>query len=284
MELYAGIWGMSQPFGMYAPALMDPPAGSDLIEEWEFFYGVAGRLGLEPKIYYPETLTSTRRVPRAPIDLDMETKPTTDGLYALITRGSRISLDEVKRHPNGMVFPEQIRAEPRDAECTARLDVGNPEMMTELAEVVREPMQDSDEYPYRLICRRAAHMYNSTGADLPMLIRKGGTGNPAYMHPQDLAGLGLAPGDVAELSSRHGAVRAIVQPDDSLRPGLVSMTHAFGDLPRERADFRLVGSSASQLTSVEDDFDRYSGIPRMSALPLKVVPVDARARREEVSQ
>jgi hypothetical protein len=32
--------------------------GSDLIEEWEFFYGVARYLQLQLKMYYFETLTS----------------------------------------------------------------------------------------------------------------------------------------------------------------------------------------------------------------------------------
>jgi anaerobic selenocysteine-containing dehydrogenase len=287
MELYAGIWGMSQPFGMYAPKLMETPPGSDLIEEWEFFHGVARHLQLQLKMYYFETLTSTRRESRAPVDLDMDRKPTTDELYELITRGSRIPLDAVKRHPNGAVFPESIVAAGRDPQCAARLQVGDAGMMTELSEVAAEAMDASAEFPYRLICRRSAHVYNSTGRDLPLLIQKGGRHNPAFMNPADLADLGLKTGDVVRVSSRHGDVLAIVEAEDALRRGLVSMTHAFGDLPRDGADFRIVGTNTSQLTSVEDDFDRYSGIPRMSALPVNVVAVgslpDVAAGRDDAA-
>jgi hypothetical protein len=48
------------------------------------------------------------------------------------------------------------------------------------------------------------------------------------------------------------------------------MTHAFGGLPRDADDVRTVGSNTSQLTSVEEDYDRFSGIPRMSAVPVSV--------------
>jgi anaerobic selenocysteine-containing dehydrogenase len=277
MELYAGIWGMSQPFGMYGPSLMDPPPGSDLIEEWEFFYGVARHLGLQLKMYYADALTSSRRESRQPVDIDMVNKPTTDELYELVTRGSRIALAEVKRHPNGAIFPERIVAEAKDPQCTARLDVGNPEMTAELGEVAAEPIVPPVDFPFRLICRRSAHVYNSSGRDLPLLIQKGGRYNPAFMHPDDLAQIGVQSGDVVEVSSRHGTILAIVQAEDTLRRGLVSMSHAFGDLPRDRSDFRLVGSNTSQLTSAADDFDRYSGMPRMSALPVKVIPAVASA-------
>jgi ferredoxin len=173
----------------------------------------------------------------------MDRKPTTDELYELLTRGSRISLDAVKQHPNGAVFPEKIVAAPKDPQCTARLQVGDVEMVAELAEVAAERVGDSADFPYRLICRRSAHVYNSTGRDLPLLIQKGGRHNPAFMNPADLADLGLQTGDVVQVCSRHGNVLAIVEAEDSLRRGLVSMTHAFGDLPRDGADFRVVGSN-----------------------------------------
>src|SRR3546814_13688117 len=44
---YYGIWtgGYEQPYAMYAPAIVPPPAHSDSIESWEFFYEIAKRLG-----------------------------------------------------------------------------------------------------------------------------------------------------------------------------------------------------------------------------------------------
>ena len=276
LEIFAGIWGLSEPFGMYGPKLTDPPPGSDVVEEWEFFYELARELGVDKLTinHAVEKGTTPRRERRPPIELDLATKPTTDDIYEMITRGSRIPLEEVKRHPDGALFPETIVAAPKDPDCTARLDVGNPEMMAELAGGAAEPKTPLPDFPYLMICRRSAHVFNSSGLGVPTLMRKGGRYNPAYMHSDDLARLGVQAGGLVELASQHGRVRAVVEADDTLRPGMVSMSHAFGDLPRDDADVRLEGSNTSQLISVEDDFDRWSGIPRMSALPVSVRPLD----------
>jgi len=36
--------GYPAPYGQYTPAIVEPPPGADLIEEWEFFYGLAERI------------------------------------------------------------------------------------------------------------------------------------------------------------------------------------------------------------------------------------------------
>ena len=37
----APTYGSHMPYGQYTPAIVDPPDGSDLIQEWEFYYGLA---------------------------------------------------------------------------------------------------------------------------------------------------------------------------------------------------------------------------------------------------
>ena len=34
-------------YAQYSPRIVDPPPGSDLIEEWQFFHGLAKRLDLD---------------------------------------------------------------------------------------------------------------------------------------------------------------------------------------------------------------------------------------------
>jgi anaerobic selenocysteine-containing dehydrogenase len=273
IESFSVHWGHAEPFGMYAPALVEPPEGSDLIEDWEFFYGLAQRMGLPLFVTGVPSTTATARAPREVHPVDMESKPTTDELFDLLTRGSRVPLAEVKRHPNGGRFDAEIRAEPKQPDCNERLDVGNRDMLGELGAVLAEPplvARHGGSYPFLLVSRRLAHVYNSSGRDLSSLAPRRGTYNPAYLHPADLEALGVAPGDDVELVSRHGSIPAVAEPDPTLRRGIVSMAHAFGGVPGRSADPRREGSNTSGLTSVEEDFDAVSGIPRMSGVPVAV--------------
>jgi len=51
---------------------------------------------------------------------------------------------------------------------------------------------------------------------------------------------------------------------------VVSMTHGFGGVPEDDLQVRAIGSPTTRLSSVEDDFERSSGQPRMSNIPVMV--------------
>jgi anaerobic selenocysteine-containing dehydrogenase len=98
---YGGSTGFPEPYAMYQGTVVEPPEGSQVLEEWEVFYGLAQRMGLQ--------LTFAGQ------ELDMENKPTTDELYEMLCAGSRIPLSEVKKYPHGHIFSdESIRVLPRD--------------------------------------------------------------------------------------------------------------------------------------------------------------------------
>jgi anaerobic selenocysteine-containing dehydrogenase len=263
--------GYLVPYAQYTPKLVDPPQGSDLIEEWEFFYGLAQRMGLPLTLesaysWGPETDTPARS------ELDMQNPPTTDELFELLATGSRIPLSEVKRHPHGAVFPDPPSiVQPKHPDCSAKLDLANETMLAELAEVAAEPVERDTGYSHRLVCRRLLDVHNSAGRDIPKLVRKY-TYNPAFMHPDDLASLGVAPGDVIEIESECSSILGVAEAEANLRPGVVSMPHAFGDAPGDTNDARVreIGSNTGRLTSVERDYDPYTGIPRMSSIPVNV--------------
>ena len=75
---------------------------------------------------------------------------------------------------------------------------------------------------------------------------------------------------MVELRSPHAAILGVVEPDSALRRGLVSMSHAFGDVPERDGEVRRIGSSTGRLTPVDRDYDRYTGQPRMSNIPVEV--------------
>ncbi len=266
---YAMGYGM--PYAQYTPKIVDPPAGSDVIEEWEFFYGVARRMGLELRLQSSYAWGPDVEKP-ATAALDMRNKPTTDALFEFLTQGSRVPLDEVKRHRHGQVFEDPPAfVAPKDPGCTVRLELADPVMMGELAEVAGEPLERDTGFTHRLLCRRLLDVHNSAGRDIAKLTRKYRY-NPAFMHPDDLRALGVAPGDVIEIESARASILGVAEIEEGLRPGAISMPHGFGDLPDEETDaqVREIGSNTGRLADVERDYDPYTGIPRMSSIPVNV--------------
>ena len=218
----------------------------------------------------------------------MQKKPSTDEILAGLMNGSRIALDEIKRHPHGQIFdaehagpafaprPEHAFVSPADPANSDRLDIGNPDMLAELTAVRAEPRSTGPAVasaraarPFQLISRRLPNVYNSSGRDIDALQR-GKTWNPAFLHPEDLAMLGVRDGDLIEIASDHGAILGIAESAPELRRGILSMAHCYGDAAENDDGFRELGSSTGRLVDNLHDFDPHTGIPRMSAIEVSI--------------
>jgi len=79
----------------------------------------------------------------------------------------------------------------------------------------------------KLITRRTRNTINSTLQNLPSASPEGG--NPLWVHPTHAEQLGLAEGDRAVIANGFGTIEAPVRFDPRLRPGVVAMTHGFGN-------------------------------------------------------
>jgi anaerobic selenocysteine-containing dehydrogenase len=253
--------GLVDSYAQYAGPAVDPPPGAEVIEEWELLFEIASRLG------------RTVRIGRT--ELEPDQRPTTDDILGMLTRSARVSLDEVKRHPHGAYFvDETIRVLPAEPGWTGRLDVGNAEMMAELGELAAARSGHDIEmsaFPFRLTSRRMPHVQNSMMRGYPSA--KDRPYNPAFMHPDDLADLGLVDGDLVEIASRAGSIRGRVAAEPGIRRGVVSMSHGFGDVPG--AEDAGGGANTGLLVDVGGGHDRWSGQPRMSNVPVRVLPIDA---------
>jgi anaerobic selenocysteine-containing dehydrogenase len=252
--------------------VIDPPLGADVIEEWEFFYGLGQRMGLSLSV--------------AGVPLDMKQAPTTEDIYTLLCRRGRIPLSEVQIYPHGHIFNDPtIKVKPKDEGWTYKMDVGAKVMIEELALVAAEAFSDNARepegrsFPYRLISRRLHEIYNSSGRDIPALVRKRRY-NPAFMHPDDMERLGVETGDIVEISSTHSSILGVVETDSSLRIGVISMAHAFGDAPEYDSDVRKLGGNTGRLIDSCGASDRFSRIPLMSAIPVNVEKATLIAMRE----
>jgi anaerobic selenocysteine-containing dehydrogenase len=272
LKYYTTAVGFSVPYAQYSPRIVAPPPGSDLVEEWQFFHGLAKRMDFDLIFGVHYGFGAFKEAPPVQIPVGRNDTPTTEEIYAGICAKARIPLDEVRKHPHGQLFPCNELVQEKDADCRDRLEVSNPYMMNELAQVLAYDFaadQGDAAYPFRLIPRRSNNFHNSSGTQLRKLHR-GKRYNPAFMHPEDLAELGLQAGDRITLRSRHDHIPSIVEADASVRRKVIAMHHAFGGLVGEDHKYLEQGSNVGRLVPDDVQYDPISGIPRMGNIPVSV--------------
>jgi anaerobic selenocysteine-containing dehydrogenase len=242
------------PFTQYAAPVVDAPEGSELTEEWHFFWDVARRMGRPIKINGEA--------------LPMDRSLTTDEFLDAMTRDSRVPLDDVRRHPRGAIYPVDQYIQPARAEATARFELLPDDVAEELQAFANNPADDPS-FPYLMTNRRVRNAMNSL---IPGYEKLGDDRkyNPAYLNSADLAQLGVERGDTVEIASPGGRLRALVEVDDALRPGVVAMTHSWGGLPGDPDAATHGAACTSLLVSTDREMESINAMPRMTAIPVRI--------------
>ncbi len=272
-ELFSNFgpgWGYEVPYTHVTPPVLDPPAGSDLREEWEILYLIARRLGLELSIK-PFSILDPARAAAMATPVDMAHQPDSAEIMGMVLKGSPIPYETVRHSAEARIVeraPVLIQEKP--AGWAGRLQIGAAPMLADLAATLAAPLGDADDaYPLRLISRRMNDIHNSNWHENPNQHRRWRY-NPAFINPADLARLGAGAGDVLEIRSPRGAILGIAEPSPEVRTGCVSMSHSWGRNPDEKEDPRVDGGNTGRLVATDRDFDPYTGIPRMSTIPVSV--------------
>lgn len=249
-----------RPYTRYTPAVADPPAGSELCDEWRVFWEIAKSAG-RPLSFMGQPL-------------DMEAPPPEDHLIALTLADAPVTLDEVKRHPAGYFHEERQFALAADPATAGRFTLMPHDIAAEMEAMADDLVRGPDQrYRFRLTNRRARHRMNSIGGTLPQLVRMLPR-NRAHMNPEDMRELGISPGSLVRLASRHGEIRIAAEPDGTMRRGVVSVSHGFGALPDEDDVDETSGACANLLISTDQDIQAINAMPRMTAVPVNIVPID----------
>jgi anaerobic selenocysteine-containing dehydrogenase len=269
-DLPMALYGMSfyhVQWGQYQPELLRPPPGAKVVDDWYVFWGICKRLGL-PINFAGETL-------------DMETAPTSDDLLEIRSRGSVVPLDVIKQYPGGAVFDEiEAYVQSGRPEADGRFDIMPAEIAAELAEVFAEPvlgggqsLSNGQHFSHRLAVRRIRDLNNTAGRSLTG-IRKRNPYNPARINPADLAASKLTAGSRVRIVSDYGSVPAIVEPDPSVRPGVVMMNHGWGGLPGEDVGYDEQGANVNLLINIHRDYEPINSMARLSAIPVNILPAE----------
>jgi anaerobic selenocysteine-containing dehydrogenase len=258
VTLLTDIW-YDQAYSQYTPTVVE--AQGDKIEEWEFFWGVGKRMGLN------------MAMENGPIDMD--NKPEKFDLLNSITAGSRVPLAQIRDNKGGTVYPGlDVIVQAADPETRGYLDLFPSGLAAELEAALADTTTlAGQDYSHLLVSRRMKNTYNSTGPELS-LLRDKGTTNPAFMHPQDLSALGIADGEIIEVYSAHGRIPAVAAAANDIKPGVISMSHCWGGSPDPAAgadaNVREMGSNTNRLIDNRLQTEKYSGMPRQSTIPVAI--------------
>ena len=253
-------WWHEEPYARYTEAVATPPG--DVIDEYEMFWTLAHHLGI------------TMVLNGGPLPMDR--KPTKQEFLDLMVAGSLKKPSDVRADCQAaggaaVIYPEaHPLVEPLDESEFHRFDLAVGAMPSELLKYA-ENRAAKEGFDFRLISRRSKTRFNSIGHPLKKLQAKTTT-NPAYIHPDDIAALGLEEGGIVAITSPHATIHGVVKASDKVRRGIVSMAHAYGDADATKEDVRERGSSTNRLVSEVVDYDPITGQSLQSAIPVKLEP------------
>ena len=227
----------------FSPAVFPKPDGA--MHDWEIYreltLRVAKRLRRRP--------TLRKRLTRR---LRVSSSPTTQ-LAALLRTGRRVSLRQLRRHPEGIdLGPLRPTMPARLQTRDHRIDLTPALVVDDLARL-RRWLEERPDDALVLIGRRHKQDNNSWFHNTTRLTR----GRPRHhllMHPDDLAARGLADGALVTVASRVGSVRVEVTATDDMMPGVVSLPHGYGHQvggTRLRHAIQVPGPSINDLTDPE---------------------------------
>lgn len=249
-------WWYEIPYARYTEAMVERPG--DLLDEWEMLWELAHRLGTG--------------MPLAGGGCPMDARPSKAAFLDLMSAGCAVAPSRVRADTadgEAVIYADlHPVVQPGDPDSGNRFDLAAGGMPAQLM-LYGESDPRATGFPYRLVSRRSRHRFNSTGENLTVLRGKRTT-NPAFIHPDDMAAIPCGDGDVVRIRSKVGEVVAVVCASVEMRPGVISMAHAFGGPDVDASDVAVRGGSTNRLVSETVDYDPITGQSLQSAIPVAV--------------
>lgn len=231
------------PYAQYSEPVIEPPVGSETIDDWRVFWEIAQRTGHD--IVFDG------------VPIDMATAPTSEQLIAILLRNSAVPAADICAAREGRVFDVAPLVVQRGG-GQARFDVAPADIAAELAEVSGQPPADASGF--RFSVRRVRDVQNTMYHGLPGIEARM-PDNPLWIHPADMAAQGLVEGETIRIVSAHGEIEARLEPDESMRPGVVAMNHGWGNGR---------GVDVNRLTDLTHRRDPINAMPVLTGFPVRL--------------
>ncbi len=153
---------------------------------------------------------------------------------------------------------------------------GEPAMLAAARErAVEQFAQLGAEPPgqLKLITRRTAHTINTAMQNVERLKKGLGADNPLFLSPADAERLAVIDGARVRITNEWGSVEACARVDETLRAGVVAMTHGFGNAATtgQPVAQRYPGVNVNVLAPVgPGTFDPVSTMSQLTGIPVEV--------------
>ena len=181
--------------------------------------------------------------------------------------------DKILHSEHGMTLSEHLYEDTWSLirHKDGRVHLAIPRLLDEIAQLAAESAYNDDEYPMVLMAgeRRA---YNANTIYRNPEWRKTDRHGAVRIHPHDASQLGLGNGDQVVVESQRGSVAAVVEINDQMLPGVVSLPHGYGlDYPDAAGKREQSGPLINELTAT-DHCDPLSKTPYHKHVPVRLTP------------
>ncbi len=258
-----GLGLQHQPFVQYTEAVVPPR--DERREEWWILARLEQALGFRSVLDAGDDPPLFSRLDHMMASVGLST-----GKLAEIEGGTVV----LPAPQPGRFFDDWIQTEDRRVDCCPELFRESGAL--ERAETIFEELAAEPPGQLKLITRRDSRMHNSWYQNLERFRRARNGGNPLHLHPDDAAGRGLAEGDRVRVCGPGGEIEAFVTLDDELMPGVVAMSHGWGNAGSTGLSVagRYPGVNANRLLpSGPESFEPVSNQAFMTGIPVDVSPL-----------
>ncbi len=151
-----------------------------------------------------------------------------------------------------------------------KLNIVIPELLQELADLIDEaPPGTNDEYPYILAAGERRTATTNTIMRNPGWRKKDVEG-ALRMSPGDAEHLGVETGSRVRITTKRGNAEAVVEVNDTLRDGHITLPNGYGlEYPTADGTRKVFGTPPNELTSGEDR-DWFAGTPWHKHVPARL--------------
>src|SRR5574340_811211 len=228
-----------EPYVQYTPAVV-PPKG-ERRDDWWILSRIQQEMGVETLLDNPDPN------PLANADAAMRDAGLSIDLLRTMPCQTAVLPEAVPSH----VFSIAVQHDDGLIDCCPSIF----RRAYQTAEDILKELSAESADQLKLITRRTLYMVNSWLHNLPALKQGVHQGNPLWMNPADAGRRGLAAGDDVTVHNRYGSVDTVLEYDKALKPGVVAMTHGWGQGTARGLDVarRHPGANVNRLAPTGED-------------------------------